>query len=73
MKVERRDLPHLFKRCRFEEKLETFSAAHECPPATERSVTGITYSNRKRDDAARSESVAPAMSRMADSIVNSTA
>ncbi|KAB2635293.1 hypothetical protein D8674_025827 [Pyrus ussuriensis x Pyrus communis] len=51
-------------------KLKTSSIAREGPPVIERSVIDMTSSNGKKNKAARSEPVAPAMLRMANSIVD---
>ncbi|KAB2617180.1 hypothetical protein D8674_013049 [Pyrus ussuriensis x Pyrus communis] len=51
-------------------KLKTSSAAREVPPAIERPVIDMTSSNGKKNKTARSEPVAPAMSRMDNSIVD---
>ena len=67
MKVEGRDLPACSRDAGWE-KLKTSSAACEGPPAAERSVIDMTSSNWKRNEAVRSEHVAPAMSRMACTI-----
>ena len=49
-------------------KLKTSTAAHEGLLVTKRCVISMTSSNRKRDEAARSEPMAPTMSRVANSI-----
>ena len=69
MKMERRDLPVCSRDAGWE-KLKTLSAACEGPPAAERSVIDMTSSNRKRNEAARSEHVTLAMSRMACTIAD---
>ncbi|KAM1053769.1 hypothetical protein ACFX2I_001182 [Malus domestica] len=51
-----------------EKKLKTSSDAREGPPATERPVIDMTSSNGKKKEAAKSEYVASAMSRMANMI-----
>ncbi|KAM1221805.1 hypothetical protein ACFX2J_009415 [Malus domestica] len=48
-----------------EKKLKTSSVAHEGPPTAERPVIDVSSSNRKKNEAARTEPMAPAMSRMA--------
>ena len=52
--MERRDLPACSRDASWE-KLKTSSAACEGPPAAERPVRDMTYSNRKKNEAARSE------------------
>ncbi|KAM1888033.1 hypothetical protein ACFX13_046204 [Malus domestica] len=72
MKVERRDLP-TYSRDVGWEKLKNSSTTCEGLPAAERFVIDMTYSNGKRNEAARSEHVALAMSRMACTIANKIA
>ena len=69
MKVERRDLPACSRDADLE-KLKTSSAACEGPLAAERSMIDMTSSNGKRNEAARSEHVALAISRMACTIAD---
>ena len=69
MKVERRDLPVCSRDVGWE-KLKTSSAACEGPPTVERFVIDMTSSNGKRNEDARSEHMAPAMSWMACTIAN---
>ncbi|KAM2349302.1 hypothetical protein ACFX1X_012823 [Malus domestica] len=47
-----------------EKKLKTSSVALEGPPAAERPMIDMTSSNKKTNEAARSEPMAPTMSRM---------
>ena len=54
-------------------KLKTSFATRVGPPAAEWPMIDMTSSNGKKNKAARSKHVAPAMSRMANSIVNSIA
>ena len=63
MKVERRDLPACSRDTGWE-KLKISSVACEGLPAAKRYVIDMTSSNGKRNEAARSEHVASAMSRM---------
>ncbi|KAM1319454.1 hypothetical protein TB2_004359 [Malus domestica] len=72
MKVERRDLSRLLKRCQLR-KLKTSSSACEGPHVTESPVIDMTSSNKKKNEAARSKHVVSAMSRMACMIVDSIA
>ncbi|KAM1209184.1 hypothetical protein ACFX2J_014756 [Malus domestica] len=72
MKVERRDLRRLFKRCQLR-KLKTSSTVCEGLPVVESPVIDMTSSSGKKTEATRSEHVAPAMSRMACTIVDSIA
>ncbi|KAM1680975.1 hypothetical protein ACFX2K_038586 [Malus domestica] len=51
-----------------EKKSKTSSIAREGPPAVEKLVINLTSSNRKKTKVARSESMAPAMSKMASTI-----
>ncbi|KAB2629640.1 hypothetical protein D8674_034435 [Pyrus ussuriensis x Pyrus communis] len=51
-------------------KLKISSVARESPPSVEKPLIDINSSNGKKNEAARSELVAPAMSRMANSIVD---
>ena len=62
---------HLAKKMPVKKKLKTSSATREGPPVADRPVIDMTSSNRKKNEATRSEPVAPAMSRMANSIVDS--
>ena len=53
-----------------EKKLKTSSIVREDPPTAERPVIDMTSSNEKKNKAARSELVAPAMSRTANTITD---
>ncbi|KAM2710162.1 hypothetical protein EV2_047756 [Malus domestica] len=72
MKVDRRDPPCLLKRCRLR-KLKTSFAVCKGPPAAESPVIGMTSSNGKKNEAVRSEHMAPTMLRMACTIVDNVA
>ncbi|KAM2288546.1 hypothetical protein ACFXTI_029415 [Malus domestica] len=63
----------LHKRCWLRKKLKTSSAAREDPFAAERLVIGMTSSNGKKNEAARSELMAPSMPRMASTFVDKIA
>ena len=54
-------------------KLKTSSTTREGPPTVEKPVINITSSNGKKNEAARSEPVAPTMLRMANSIADNIA
>ncbi|KAB2605672.1 hypothetical protein D8674_005389 [Pyrus ussuriensis x Pyrus communis] len=54
-------------------ELKTSSVTSEGPPAVEKLVIDMTSSNGKKNEAAKSEPVASAMSRMANSIVDNIA
>ena len=69
MKVEIRDLPACSRDAGWK-KLKTSSFACEGQPAAERSVIDMTPTNGKRNEVARAEHMAPAMSRMACTIVD---
>ncbi|KAM2748691.1 hypothetical protein EV2_027685 [Malus domestica] len=56
-----------------EKKLKTSSTAHDDLSVVERPVIGITSSNGKKNEAARSEHVVPSMLRIASTIVNKIA
>ncbi|KAM1631878.1 hypothetical protein ACFX2K_019839 [Malus domestica] len=60
----------MLKKC-WLRKLKTSSTACEGPPATESHVIDMTSSNGKKNKAAGSEHVAPTMSRMAYTIIDS--
>ncbi|KAM2599072.1 hypothetical protein TB2_037538 [Malus domestica] len=53
-----------------ENKLKTSSAAREGLPAAKKPVIDMTFSNGKKNKAAKSELVAPTMSRIASTIAD---
>ncbi|KAM2844241.1 hypothetical protein COP1_026838 [Malus domestica] len=63
----------LHKRCWLRKKSKTSSTAREDPFAAERLVIDMTSSNGKKNEAARSELVAPSMPRMASTFVDKIA